>query len=616
MSNDSRVVRARRDALKGLVGAVAVAAAPAGAAHTAATHASHVAAPSIEEADLAYDVVVVGAGAAGLVAALRAAEQGASVLVVDANYDIGGHAILSGGNVTLGGGTALQKKYGIADDAEQVFRDLTDWTVVERNGMPEYRYNDRALQRALADNMVDTFNFLVAHQVPFVDAAPDNAGGHSIGISARRQHHCVWDRGQSAESPAGAGGTGLMRALERSARRTGIAFLLNYHMDALLRADGTSGRVCGVVAHYAPTLLPGHAQPLSSYASAGNIALTQASVRVHARTSVVLCTGGHSANVNFRRMFDSRLTEEYATAGEEYSPQDASGELAALAIGASLWGTANQSTERNGAVRKRPLIGTRSNYIRWTPDSPIFPKVRATGLRVRDFGNVVIVNQAGERFYDELEDGYPNGSTEGFYEDGYRQGDWRNATRVPYRPANYVDAALAINAASVAPDFSAGPQWAIFDEGARRREGWETAPPHVDPRYFFSADSIDALASKINTCRYQKVPMSPEALRATIAGFNRAVDAGQDSAFGRTALRHRFDAPPFYAAWSSVVVHDAYAGLRVNARCEVVDWQGAAIPGLYCAGETAGGSSQHGLGRCLTQGFIAGRLAAQAEVQR
>src|SRR6202158_6579538 len=64
--------------------------------------------------DLAADVVVVGAGAAGLPASITAAEQGASVIVVDQNYDIGGHAIESGGNIALGGGTGLQTKCTIA----------------------------------------------------------------------------------------------------------------------------------------------------------------------------------------------------------------------------------------------------------------------------------------------------------------------------------------------------------------------------------------------------------------------------------------------------------------------------------------------------------------------
>src|SRR5579864_8217438 len=53
--------------------------------------------------DNAADVVVVGAGATGLPAAIEAAEQGASVIVIDANWDVGGHAILSAGNLALGG---------------------------------------------------------------------------------------------------------------------------------------------------------------------------------------------------------------------------------------------------------------------------------------------------------------------------------------------------------------------------------------------------------------------------------------------------------------------------------------------------------------------------------
>lgn len=88
--------------------------------------------------DFEADVVVIGAGACGMAAAIRAADFGADVLVVDTNYDVGGHAILSAGSIALGGGTALQKKYGIQDDPETYFQDLTDWSVTEVDGMPDY----------------------------------------------------------------------------------------------------------------------------------------------------------------------------------------------------------------------------------------------------------------------------------------------------------------------------------------------------------------------------------------------------------------------------------------------------------------------------------------------
>jgi NADPH-dependent 2,4-dienoyl-CoA reductase/sulfur reductase-like enzyme len=72
--------------------------------------------------DKEADVVIVGAGATGLPAAIEAAERGAVVVLVEANWDVGGHAILSGGHLALGGGTSLQRKYGIAIHRKFFFR--------------------------------------------------------------------------------------------------------------------------------------------------------------------------------------------------------------------------------------------------------------------------------------------------------------------------------------------------------------------------------------------------------------------------------------------------------------------------------------------------------------
>ena len=86
--------------------------------------------------DREADIVVIGSGATGLPAAIVAREAGASVIVVEAQEHIGGHAITCGGNLPLGGGNSLQKKYGIADSPDLFFQDLTDWSVVETNGFP------------------------------------------------------------------------------------------------------------------------------------------------------------------------------------------------------------------------------------------------------------------------------------------------------------------------------------------------------------------------------------------------------------------------------------------------------------------------------------------------
>ena len=50
------------------------------------------AAPAVRKWDREADVVVVGSGASGLPAAITAMENHASVILVEANRDVGGHA--------------------------------------------------------------------------------------------------------------------------------------------------------------------------------------------------------------------------------------------------------------------------------------------------------------------------------------------------------------------------------------------------------------------------------------------------------------------------------------------------------------------------------------------
>jgi len=569
--------------------------------------------------DVEAEVVVIGAGATGLPAAIRAADAGASVVVVEANYDVGGHAMVSGGNVPLGGGTSAQKTYGIADSPDLVFRDLTDWTIVQPNGWPDYRYNDRAIMRAFADHCAATYEFLVANGVRFKEIPPDNVGAHSTGNSAPRENHAFWTDGAGLGSPSGRGGAGLVRPLEASARAKGVKFLLHYKMTRLHRmasAEGHPGRVVGLTATYAPRILPGDTAPLQSYRSEGNIDRTLPRLSIRATKAVILATGGSTGNVHFRRMFDPRLTEVYQVAGEPYTFQDGSGELAAMAIGASLWGLGIQILENGDSIRTQRPIGTRYNYFVWDVKCPLFPLVRATGLEVKDWQDLMLVNQLGQRFYDETKGDYPNGNMAHEFTP-YTPNDYRNNARITYDPTryNFFNAAVAMNTASAPPDYAAGPIWAIFDADAVAREGWQMTPPYVDPDgYCFQADTLAALAAAIAN-PYQSTPMDGATLAATVVRYNAFVDAGADADFGKPTPQYKIQTPPFYAAWATPLVHDTRAGLRINERCQVLDLQGQVIPGLYGGGESAGGFNQHGLGRCTAQGYIAGTYAAAENPQ-
>jgi hypothetical protein len=240
------------------------------------------------------------------------------------------------------------------------------------------------------------------------------------------------------------------------------------------------------------------------------------------------------------------------------------------------------------------------------PGSPVFHLARATGLRVANWQDVVLVNQAGKRFYDETAEQFTANSYKSL--DPYVPGSYLNAKNIKYGPANFINAALAGTGES---RNGGGPIWAIFDAEAVTREKWNPTPPQVDIEagFFFRADSIPELANKV-VMKYQPRGIPAQALEETVARYNSFVDSGQDEDFGKPKPLHKIEKPPFYAAWSTPVIHDCRTGLRINAKCQVVDFYGQVIPGLYCGGESAGGFSQHGLARCVVQGLIAGRNAA------
>jgi hypothetical protein len=230
---------------------------------------------------------------------------------------------------------------------------------------------------------------------------------------------------------------------------------------------------------------------------------------------------------------------------------------------------------------------------------------------VKDWQDVILVNQVGKRFYDETKGDPPHGNL-GHQIDPCTPNDYRNCENIKFNPTryNFFNAAMAMNEYSEPPDYCAGPMWAIFDADAVQREGWKVTPPHVDlDGYFFSANTLGELATAIRN-EYQAKSMKGATLQATVERYNSFVDAGKDSDFGKPAPQYKIQTPPFYAAWATPVVHDTRAGLRINAKCQVIDMNGQVIPGLYCAGESAGGFNQHGMGRCTTQGFISGINAA------
>jgi hypothetical protein len=322
--------------------------------------------------------------------------------------------------------------------------------------------------------------------------------------------------------------------------------------------------------------------------SEGNIESTS-TVDIKAKKAVIIATGGSSSNWKFQQIFDPRVGPEHTNGvgGDPFSFQDASGELAALAIGASLGATANQTAEAGWVLSKARAIGCQYGYRykTFTPDSPIWPFVRAYGLNSEEKGaeaGLIYVNMLGQRF---------------FHEDT--------------RSYDFLAAAMgsAILDADTKPRRVGGPIWAIFDHDQVQRTNWSvTGPPDVDIAngYFFSGNTIAELANSIVNKFYENYKMPVAHLEKTLSKYNSFVDAGVDADFGRETPQYKIQTPPFYAAWATPAPHDTLAGIKVNGKFQVLDIHSNVIPSLYCIGESASGQAMHGHGKNVSSGYSAG----------
>ncbi len=635
--------------------------------------------------DYEADVVVLGAGAAGLPAAIRSRDFGASVIVVDQNFDIGGRMFHSGGEVSLGGGDAVQERdlagetdafvtvgpmeppEALRDDPDLLFKDMTDWSIVNTGGRGRYKFNNREVLRAWSDNTVPTRQFLMDNYVRFTRVTGTHFGG---GLSRARRAISILQLGDvtdmragtvtqddagragqhssrfavrvmsdqsSRSSPGVVGrGTAISRALEFSAKEKGVQFLLNRHMDDIIREDGPGGRVVGIRASFTPRHDPETGEMLVSYGeyvggewAKGLIDEPRPSITIRARKAVIICTGAHHGNPHFRSMFHpaglepSHTTSGWSLLGGDGRANDASGIIAAMRVGANLDGM--QQTYHNSlALGVRSMLGVVDAGFDMLPGHPTFSLRGAIGINAGGggFEHLIVVNQVGKRIFNEMKITsstptmtYPQqGATKRW--DQYVHGDWRNCRpellRETFDDNFAIDAVLAMNEGSQPPHFLPGPTWAIFDHAAVERARWNVEPPYTTSNgLFFKADTIEELAAAMYAHgAHQNVPVTH--LEDTVARWNAAVASGVDEDFERdqSAPMHAIGRAPFYAAAVNVEWQDSCGGLRINGKSQVLDMRGEVIPGLYAGGESAGGHEMHGIGKGSVQGYIAGTNAA------
>jgi succinate dehydrogenase/fumarate reductase flavoprotein subunit len=180
------------------------------------------------------DLLVVGGGAAGLPAAIEAADLGASVVVLEKTGRLGGNLHVAGGAIAAAG-SRRQIAAGVSDSADAHYREVL------RIG----RFTaDPALLRLAVDGAAETVDWLEglgARGKPFQPDRPWGRGSYVGGtlheVYGTRRTHLWADEGRTLADA-------LATALARRVARGAIDLRLGTRAVELLRDDG--GGVRGV----------------------------------------------------------------------------------------------------------------------------------------------------------------------------------------------------------------------------------------------------------------------------------------------------------------------------------------------------------------------------------
>jgi succinate dehydrogenase/fumarate reductase flavoprotein subunit len=531
-----------------------------------------------------HDVVVLGTGAAGLVAALAASDSGASVGLYEKGDVVGGTTALSGGIVWIPN-NPLAATAGIADSRAEALAYLDSLSL----GM-----TDPDLVAALVDTGPELLGWLTATTplrlqvaVGFPDYHPDHPGGKPAGGRSLDPDLFAFERlGAWAqrvarppnlprlnllESPLG-GGSGtidpavLQERVDHDVRGRGQALV-----GALLEA--CLGRsIEPVTGARATELVIEGGQVRGVRFESGDVAT--------AERGVVVAVGGFE--------WDRQLVEAFLR-GPMTSPttiptNTGDGLRMMMRAGAAL-----------GVMSEAWWVPTIE-----VPGEELYGHQRARLiLRERTLPGSIMVNRRGRRFADEAANYNALGGA-------LHQFD----------PSRFQYANL--------------PCWLVFDQAYLRRYGFVTAGPGDDaPPWVTSAATLLELGTQLG--------IDAAGLDATVTRWNELVLAGHDDDFGRgdnaydrwngdqrsldsaTATIGTLTEPPFHAVEIRSGTLGTKGGARTDVDGQVLDLEGGPIDGLYAAGNSMAavtamiyGGGGGTLGPAMVFGYRAGRHAARS----
>lgn len=530
------------------------------------------------------DVVVLGTGAAGLVAALRAHAEGASVVILEKSDRVGGTTAVSGGVVWIPNNPkmaaagvpdsraeALTYLTRIADgrsEADLVERfldvgpDLITW--LEANTPLRFsalsRYPDYHPEfpggkpggRSMETGLFDTK--LLGEWAPRLRRSPIFGGtpmtveeATTWGVFSNPLGLPYRELGKRYKEGMVCYGGSLIGGLLRACLDRKILPQLKVAARELVTEED---RVIGVVAE-----TDGKER------------------RIRARKGVILATGGFewSADLN-RRFLGGILTHPN-------SPPTNTGDglTMAMAVGAGL-GNMNEA---------------------WWCPSVVVPgedydgrQLNRGDFAIRSLPHSILVNRRGQRFVNEAHN----------YNDMMKP--FFHFDPVAYERPNL-------------------PAWLVLDHQFLEKYILVTSVPGMEPpEWITRSDTLDGLAAKIG--------VDVAGLRATVERFNQYAESGVDADFrrGESTYDHFYGDPkqrpnpnlgalvkaPFYALPVFPGAIGTKGGARTDVHARVQHVSGAPIRGLYAAGNVMAGvtgAGYPGAGATIAMAMVWGSIAGQ-----
>ncbi|WP_280461188.1 3-oxosteroid 1-dehydrogenase [Nocardia carnea] len=552
--------------------------------------------------DREYDVVVVGSGAAGMTAALTAAHNGLSVVLLEKAPYYGGSTARSGGGVWIPGNKALRDTGG-PDDREEARRYLHS---IIGDVVPAERidtYIDRgaeALDFVLANSPLE-----MEWVKGYSDYYPEAPGGRAGGRSCEPKPFNAMILGDErfkihppySKAPLNVAVTqadfvrlnlirrhpkGMLRAL-RVGVRTYWAKFTRKHLMVMGQAI-IAGMRKGLMDANVPVLLD---TPMTKLVMEdGKVTGVEAThngetVRFTARHGVVLGSGGFEHNAEMRAKYQREpITTEWTTGA---ATNTGDGILAGMDAGAAIgfmedawWG---------------PTI--------FKGGKPWF------ALSERNLPGSIMINSKGERFGNES--------------------------------APYVEAVHTMYGGEYGQGEGPGeniPTWLVFDQRYRNRYMFASLQPGLKfPSRWMENDLIVKAATLQELA--EKIGVPADKLAATVERFNKFAESGKDEDYNRGDSQYDryYGDPtvkpnpclaalvqgPFYAAKMVPGDLGTKGGLVADTAARVLREDGTPIDGLYASGNVSTpvmGHTYAGPGATIGPAIAFGYLAVHDIIDR